>query len=488
MDDLDAIVDANEQLFSESEVESAAEALGLDDQLAKGRDQFTFDRILTPDLAAAVELITEPYPVEGLSGSVILLNGYSGLNKIKTRIYSDETSSVHPNSYVAGIGVTGVSKTPILDVLIRDPVKPLQIEAFEDWSRECDQWEVSCREQKLKKADRPPKPKPLLLQHNNITEAALVLWLEHHANKGVGTHLTCDELSGYLQSLVHDAKRGRGTAEGQMLSLFDGGAHTEIRVGVDGGGELRCFQDSLVSIYGGIQPDKLKELMGSKDVTGKFARFLFVRLLNQPLKLRKQKWTPEEVQALDDARQVLKDYARKIYCLPPRAYWFSQPAKEWFIDWFDKHQRRGLLPATPQVIAAMLNKASAQIRRVAGMLHIVRVAGGVAQPDDPISLDLVKLAGAMVDQLFAETEQFHHGSQSASTLMMRHIHQVALNAGKAISRQDARDKTSTKKERDQITAADFKQWVNKLSQLDYGTVTTTSRGAPLYEATRPMSV
>ena len=51
----------------------------------------------------------------------------------------------------------------------------------------------------------------------------------------------------------------------------------------------------------------------------------------------------------------------------------------------------------------MLNKASAQIRRVAGMLHIVRVAGGVVQPDDPISLDLVQLAGAMVDQLFAET-------------------------------------------------------------------------------------
>ena len=159
---------------------------------------------------------------------------------------------------------------------------------------------------------------------------------------------------------------------------------------------------------------------------------------------------------------------------------------EWFIDWFDERQRRGLLPATPQVVAAMLNKASAQIRRVAGMLHIVRVAGGVV--DGEISLELVQLAGAMVDQLFAETEQFHHGSQSASTLMMRHIHQVALNAGKAISRQDARDKTSTKKERDQITAADFKQWVNKLSQLDYGTVTTTSRGAPLYEATRPMSV
>ena len=71
--------------------------------------------------------------------------------------------------------------------------------------------------------------------------------------------------------------------------------------------------------------------------------------------------------------------------------------------------------------------------------------------------------------------------------MLRHIHQVAVNAGKAISRQDARDKTSTKKDRDQISAADFKQWVYKLAELGYGTVTTTPRGAPLYEATRPMS-
>ena len=37
-------------------------------------------------------------------------------------------------------------------------------------------------------------------------------------------------------------------------------------------------------------------------------------------------------------------------------------------------------------------------------------------------------------------------------------------------------------------AADFKQWVHKLAELNYGTVTTTPRGTPLYEATRPMSV
>ena len=71
--------------------------------------------------------------------------------------------------------------------------------------------------------------------------------------------------------------------------------------------------------------------------------------------------------------------------------------------------------------------------------------------------------------------------------MMRHIHQISLDAGKAIDRQFARNKTTTKRW-DEITAADFKQWVHKLAELNYGTVTTSKRGAAWYEATRPMSV
>ena len=73
-----------------------------------------------------------------------------------------------------------------------------------------------------------------------ITDPVLVLWLEHHGDKGVGTYLTLDERSGDLHSSVHDTNGGRGTAEVQMLSLFDAG------------GELHCFADSLVSMYGGI--------------------------------------------------------------------------------------------------------------------------------------------------------------------------------------------------------------------------------------------
>ena len=483
--DLDAVVEANERLCDDRSIAQAAEQLGLSDKLAEGRKQFTFERLMPPDLAEALELLQRPYATDALSASMILLAGFSGLNKIKTRIWADETDSVHPNLYLAVVQGTGGGKTPILKTLVRDPVWPLQQEAFDANRREIQNWEEQCREIKGKEY-KPPKPKPLLLQMNNVTDPALVLWLQLHADKGVGTLLIRDELAGHLQSLEADTRNGRGTAESQFLELWDGGSYVETRVGANGGGELRHFADSLVSIYGGIQPQKLKQLIGGDDFTGKWARILFVRVPEKPIELLTRKRSYEEVMALEQARQTLRDYARKIYCLPPKDYFFDEPALKFFADWWKRHQQEAQLPATTQVVKAMLAKSSGQLRRVDGLLHIVRVVAGTA--GDRISYEEVELAAAIVDQLFAEMAQFHQGGQTPSMTMMRHIHQISLNAGKAISRQDARDKTTDGCLRDQITAADFKRWAEKLEEMEYGAISLGKRGAVKYEATRPIPV
>ena len=114
MDEFDAWSDATEQLFTERDVESAAEALGLDDQLAKGRDQFTFDRLLPADLAAAV--ISDGTISSGWPQWERHPAGWLFRPKQDQQDLADETGFVHPNLYVAGIGRTGVSKTPILNV------------------------------------------------------------------------------------------------------------------------------------------------------------------------------------------------------------------------------------------------------------------------------------------------------------------------------------------------------------------------------------
>ena len=79
-----------------------------------------------------------------------------------------------------------------------------------------------------------------------------------------------------------DTKRGRGTAEGQFLELFDGGGNTSY--GVVAG--ARHYDASMVSVFGNIQPDALTELINGKDATGKFARLLCVKVPLVGLNLR----------------------------------------------------------------------------------------------------------------------------------------------------------------------------------------------------------
>ena len=58
-----------------------------------------------------------------------------------------------------------------------------------------------------------------------------------------------------LRAMDADTKRGRGTAEGQFLELFDGGGNTSY--GVVAG--ARHYDASMVSVFGNIQPDALTE-------------------------------------------------------------------------------------------------------------------------------------------------------------------------------------------------------------------------------------
>ena len=61
--------------------------------------------------------------------------------------------------------------------------------------------------------------------------------------------------------------------ESQVLSLFDGDGNSSTRATRDGG----SYDESHVSIVGGIQPSVLKDLIKGDDRTGKWARFLWVQ-------------------------------------------------------------------------------------------------------------------------------------------------------------------------------------------------------------------
>ena len=81
---LQAIVDAHEGQLDQRDLTRAAIAL----KGSSTRSDFDLERLLPPDLAAAVGLITEELPADALTATLVLLCGYSGLLKIGTRINS----------------------------------------------------------------------------------------------------------------------------------------------------------------------------------------------------------------------------------------------------------------------------------------------------------------------------------------------------------------------------------------------------------------
>ena len=406
---------------SDASMASAAETLGVTEQVAAGRDQFTFDRLLPPVMAAAVQMVQEDLPSDPLSACLTFLVGLSGLLKIGTRASSSLRHHVPINLFFALVAWSGVAKSPQKRKLVERPAAGVIKDAREQYARRMRQWRDDCKEVK-RKEDRPPEPKCVLPHLTDYNAASLADQLMEHDKKGQPILLIRDELSGLLKAVEQDTKSGTGQAEAQLLELFEGDGYVSRRIEAG----LRAFSRCHVSLFGCIQPEVLRELINGDgngdDSTGKWARFLFCRLPARPLVLVDEDPTPAEIDALLEAERTLQQYAEAAYRLPPKTYHLSTDARRYFHAWFRNHQATALLPATPPVIRSMLMKTSAQALRLAGVLHIAQVLElGDAAPEK-IGYREVETATAIVDQLHQETCLFHDRAESDELLLMRHVH------------------------------------------------------------------
>ena len=97
---------------ADASMASAAETLGVTEQVAARRAQFTFNRLLPPVMAAAVEMVQEDLPSDPLSACLTFLVGLSGLLKIGTRASSSLRHHVPINLFFALVAWSGVAKSP----------------------------------------------------------------------------------------------------------------------------------------------------------------------------------------------------------------------------------------------------------------------------------------------------------------------------------------------------------------------------------------
>ena len=123
------------------ELDTAIEDAACSIRLAQGRDQFGLHTLLPPELAKAVELVTEQLPADALTSTMTLLCGYSGLLKLGTKITPDGRYKVPCNLYVGLVAPSGLTKSPLQRALIHYPMVKLQHEVKARHERLLKEWE-----------------------------------------------------------------------------------------------------------------------------------------------------------------------------------------------------------------------------------------------------------------------------------------------------------------------------------------------------------
>lgn len=470
-DAFDSLAEADLPTVESGEITDAMEQI----KLLANRDRFTWERLLPPDLAEAVALITDVDPSDPLTATMILLCSLSGVLKLGTRIQHGDDYSVPANLYLGAIGPSGLSKSNLLKKLVRHPRADINNHLKDVHDNRLSNWAEACAETE-RGQDKPPKPLRILSLVNDYTSEALDRQLEAHEPLQAPLQIFKDELSGLLLAIEADTKRGRGNAEAQFLELFDGEGSTQIRIG----SELRSYETCHVSILGGIQPDELKKLIGGKDATGKFARFLMLRIPLVPLKLVDDSPAPEVKAAKAGAKEKLRKTFNALYGKDPATYTLSDEARRLYNRWFSKKQAEALRIKHP-VISSMLAKNGGQSLRVCGLLHLVHTMGEVTT----IPAETMQLAIEIVDQLTHETRSFHAPVAGGAQDTLRTIHEQSWNHGqpKPVSTQCIKDKNSGLRD---LKAGDFQQMVDALVASNLGSKVPGARKSVKYLASKPM--
>lgn len=175
-----------------------------------------------------------------------------------------------------------------------------------------------------------------------------------------------------------------------MLSLFDNNGDAQIRV-KDG---YRSYEEAQLSIIGGIQPLVFDQLASRGDPAGLFARLL---LLPLPTDYRGDDKPPGYCRETTRIHQeALENIVVRVMEMQPVPYRLSRDAE----DYFCVVKRNAFKEAADAVLPAHSNihgKRAGYVLRIAGIIHILRVAAGEIDPLDThiITLNAIKLAEAL---------------------------------------------------------------------------------------------
>jgi hypothetical protein len=263
-----------------------------------------------------------------------------------------------PKIWAAVVADPGGKKSPAIGRLtaplqkIEEQLETLHGHQIEDWKQ-------------LPREGRPPAPKPIRFELRDLTTAVVRDRLTTHPR---GILLNRDELTGWLESLGR-ASFGAGGDRQQWLELWNPSA--TLQVDRKTGDESTVVRKAFVGLLGGIQPEKLRHIVGRDGDDGLLDRFLIVT----PPFVEEYWGTPPVEKVVRDA---YAEVIEALYNLPmgqmgaqvePKIVELDVGGKALAEDFFRNHYaQKNNLRRTRSPLAGMWGKCDAYVYRLALVL------------------------------------------------------------------------------------------------------------------------
>ena len=426
-------------------------------------------------LVAALRTLCRYLPYDDDLMAMAYLAGTAGLMKHGCGLICNPLSDfiVPANLYVGVVGPTGAKKTPLEKVLIDAPYEAVKGLMQEAHNAALMEWKQA--------GEVGSAPKRCFLTVKNVTGEALEEVLCDQERQRLGLLLKRDELAGLFLGM-NQHKGGRGNDEQALLEYYDGSGIATIRRT----SANRICDRTLLSIYGATQPAVLEQLQQGIDDNGKWARFMFVGMAPRPTKLATIATAQERAEHAA-AKQYLGQLALAVRMQPAILFSLAPDALERFAE-FEFGKQQEAIDAKLPSQAAILNKTSGKIGRVACLLHVIQME---CEPDfgmiEEVNLTTLEAAIKLVEHCDRWALRFQElSNRSDSEKAMHRLHQIAEKSKSAVSLGTI-SRGLNSKEREKWKGDLLSECAKALAAEGYGEVSQGTRGGLQYRALKPLA-
>ena len=179
--------------------------------------------VFPTEVSNSIETVTQYLPHKDTLKILTFMSAVAPLIRLGTKINCIPTANfINPlNLFACVIGASGSKKTPLMNLLLQDPLKDVKKDLARANFKAGQQYVSDLADYRNNGGDKPEKPPYPIISTRDATSESLERQLMDQERVKMGLLRFNDELAGLIKSF-NKYSQGRGSDEEFLLELYDG--------------------------------------------------------------------------------------------------------------------------------------------------------------------------------------------------------------------------------------------------------------------------